>query len=460
MQTMTRVAPRRINPTFAAPKALVGRSSIAPVLLFMLILAISVGPRISLGFVDGEIRVQDLLLLPILVYLVGSRRPQTRKPIYKLLGPMLPVFLWSSCIVVLVSIIVHPQISEARRVLFYGRTIEMFVLAAAVAGLYVRSGKNALNIVTTAVAIGAMLNLAWVGYQVAIEQTTTLFGQEFAETTGHYGPMLIGEPTAFGVGQYWAFVAAVSAAHIKARKQTGLYMLLLVGAFFGAWVAESRVSVGSIIIIAGLILILGRDRKRSANFLGIIVGVVAAFMGSMFIFPDVAEGRLSPDEVVRSFLLRVEHIWVPLMSEAMETPLVGVGPGGITGSTYLSEGHNVIVRAFLDFGVIVGPMFVLIFVIALFKGFRFARTPDIDPTSRVAGYIAGFYVLSTLVSGQVQDSLTAVMSSHLTMLAIGVMAAQRAIHLDSPELSEQPVEGNKTVERTSKKRRARRVLVK
>lgn len=428
---------------------LVGHSSVAPFLLFLTILVIGIGPRISLGFVDAEIRIQDVLLGPIILYLLLSRKPPAKLPVQRLLGKVLPVFLWASFITVTLSVLVFPEVSLLRRVTYYGRTLEMLVLAVVIAALYLRSGEKALKTVLSAITLGVILNILWVGYQVASNTRETLFGQEFSSQVGSYGPQLLGEPSPFGVGQYWAFVGAVAVARIKSKYRPFLSVLMLASAFTGAWLAQSRISVGSILVIAGIALVLGKSKRQGVNILGTLIGLLASFIGALQVIPTL-DGRVSPDSIVGSFFFRMDNIWGPFMDMALQSPLIGVGPGGLLGSTYLSEAHNIFIRAMLDFGFIVGLVFIFLFLRSMVRGFKLARGEGIDPATRVAGYIGAYCVLSTLVSGQVQDALTSVMSSHLTMVAIGILAAQRAIYLDKKEQDEQSKEASKLSEAAPK----------
>lgn len=393
-------------------------------MLFLTVLIIGVGPRIPLGFIDAEIRIQDILVFPIMLYLLLSPSPQEKHPVLRLLGGALPAFLWASFVTVLFSILVFPEISLLRRVAYYGRTVEMIFLAIVIAGLYLRSGNKALRVMLTGVTIGVLLNLGWFGYQVAVGESATLFGGVFGSQVEAYGPRLIGEPSAFGVGQYWTFVAAVAAARIKGGIRVWFSALLFAAALWASWIAESRISMGSILVLGGLVLMLGRDRKRPIHVLGTISGIIITIVGATQILP-VLGGRLSPDAIQASFQIRLRDIWQPNISAILDRPLIGIGPGGLLGTGNQSEAHNIVIRAMLDFGIVVGPLFLALFLIAMVGGFRLARSTDVDPITRTAGYIGAFSVLGTLISGQVQDALTAVMPSHLTMVAIGVLAAQR-----------------------------------
>lgn len=400
------------------------------ILLFLLVLIIGIGPRISLGVVDAEIRAQDLLMLPLMLYLALSNTPPTTLPMHRLLGTALPIFLGASVIVVALAVVVFPEIDLWRRVTYYGRTIEMLFLGIVVAGLYLRSGYRALRAVLSAVTLGAFLNLLWFGYQLVIGAPQTLVGQEVGDQIESYGPKLIGEPSAFGTGQYWAFVAAVAAARLKTGNRVVLNTLLFVGAIGGAWLAESRISVGSSLVILALILVLGKDRKRSVNVFGTLAGVSVGLVGLLQIVPLLG-GRVSPASIREGFDFRVDNIWAPFLDTIFNSPLIGVGPGGLLGETYLSEAHNIVLRAMLDFGIIIGLLFIWLFIRAMIRGFRLAQDVNVDHTTRIAAYLGAFCILSTLISGQVQDALTAVMPAHLTMVAVGVLAAQRALWTDA-----------------------------
>jgi len=400
------------------------------ILLFLLVLIIGIGPRISLGVVDAEIRAQDLLMLPLMLYLALSSTPPTTLPMRRLLGTALPIFLGASVIVVSLAVVAFPEIDLWRRITYYGRTLEMLFLGIVVAGLYLRSGYRALHTVFGAVTLGAFLNLLWFGYQLVVGAPQTLVGQEVGDQIESYGPKLIGEPSAFGTGQYWAFVAAVAAARLKTGNRVVLNTLLFIGAVGGAWLAESRISVGSSLVILALILVLGKDRKRSVNVFGALAGVSIGLVGLVQIVPLLA-GRVSPASIREGFDFRVDNIWAPFLDTIVNSPLIGVGPGGLLGETYLSEAHNIVLRAMLDFGIIIGLLFIWLFIRAMIRGFRLAQSVDVDQTTRIAAYLGAFCILSTLISGQVQDALTAVMPAHLTMVAVGVLAAQRALWADT-----------------------------
>lgn len=395
-------------------------------MLFLLVLMVGISPRLSLQFLDAEIRVQDLMVPFLLLYLAMSISPRVKHPIRQLLGVLLPLFLFFSFAVVALSLMLTAEVSVLRRVAYYGRTIELFAIAAIVAGLYLRSGPKAFDVALRGITAGALLNLGWFIYQTVSGDSTTLFGTEVSDDIESYGPRLLGEPSAFGVGQYWAFIAAVAAARIKNRKNFWFSVVLLVGAFWGAVVAESRISVGAILVIAGLLLTLGPDRRRPIDLMGILTGVILIVGGFVTIVPQLGD-RFSREDIASSIDVRVDTIWSPQIQIVLDSPLIGIGPGGLLGEGNQSEAHNIVIRAMLDFGILVGALFLGLFVVALVRSYRLARSTSVDTVTRTVAYLAAFSILATLISGMMQDSLTAVMSSHLTMIAIGLIAAQRAV---------------------------------
>ena len=402
------------------------RSSVtAKTLLFAFILLIGISPRIGLPGVDAEIRVQDLLVPVMVLYLLLSPRPRARLPMQSLIGPVLPLFLFGSVIVLALSMTFMPEISLIRRVAYYGRTLEIFVIATCIAGLYLRSGPKALTVAVRAVQTSIIMNAAWVLFQTVTGTFTTLVGQDISSTIESYGPKLIGEPSPFGVGQYWAFAAAITAALVKNRVNIPLNSVLLLLSFYGALVAESRISVGAIVVVIGLLLVLGPDKRKPINIAGTFLGTLVMAFGFVLITPLLGD-RFSRADIEMSVDVRVNTIWIPDIGKVVDSPIFGVGPGGLVGVGNQTEAHNFMIRALVDFGFIVGTLFILFFLIAMVRSFNYARSDLVDRTTRLASYMAFFTIVAILVSGLVQDSLTAVMPSHLIMTAIGLFAGQRA----------------------------------
>lgn len=409
-------------------------SEIARYLLFAFVLAIAISPRVRIETdlisirIPIDLRIQDLLLVPSIVYLMGSVRPATRSALTSVLGPALPVFLWLAALATTVAALDSTEVSIFRRLAYLGRTVEMFVLAAVIAGLYLRAGDRAMRAALAAVYLGAVLNVTWVCYQYVAGFQGTALGADVGDLIDSYGPKLIGEASAFGTGQYFVFIAAVGAAEIRARVgRQGPGALLLVAGLVGATLAESRISMGIIAAIIVMTFAVSTVRRRFLNPGGIFFGALVVAAG-LLAFGDQLQGRLSWDAIRQSVDDRVYGIWSPLLTYVLEHPLTGVGPGGLTPELPNVEAHNVVLRALLDFGIPAGIAFIALFVVVIVRANVASKLPDAGDELRLFANVAMISVIAVLASGMVQDALTAVTSSHLAMISVALFAAAFARH--------------------------------
>lgn len=400
-------------------------SRVAAVWLSVFLLAITISPRIRLAGGDGEqpvdIRIQDLLIAPIVLYLLASRVRVA--PLFKLWGWRLPMFMFGAFVALLLVIWMDGTISF-RRIAFFGRGIEIFVVAAVAAGLYLRAGDRGMPTIIRTFHFVAVANFAWVAYQFVTGSAGTLLGGELGDNIQSYGPKLIGEPSSFGAGAFFAFVAALGVAELRSRYGHPLWSLALIAmGAAGSALAESRVAIAAVAFAFVLVLVLSNGRQL-LNPIGVTFTVIGAVALAFTILPELG-GRLSPEAVVAAFEYRMQSIWVPLLSAIGENPFLGVGPGGLIRPLPI-EGHNVILRALLDYGLVVGTIFLALFAIVIVKSWRAVRSASEPMTVRLFSNLALIYTLALLVAGMFMDAWTAVMSSHLQMAAIGLFAAVNA----------------------------------
>lgn len=411
-------------------------SALSAVLLFLLILAVCVGPRLRVsGEGEGriDIRYQDILLIPAMFHLFVANGGKFRLQLTQFLGAKLPFFLWSAMLVTIFVAFTNPEVDIIRRAFFLGRGFEMFVIASVAAGLYISAGINkAPKAAIRAVYIAAYGNAAWMAYQIAAGTTGTLLGSSVGATIESYGPKLIGEGSAFGTGQFFAFTAAVAVAQLRSGygHRLAALMLLAISAG-GAWVSESRISIGVVTVCVAVLLVLASRRGNLLNIGRTILAVVLLWMAAEFVLPQLS-GRQSVEGIEAGVGVRVEKAWDPLFAVLANNPLLGAGPGGLVGDLPV-EAHNIYLRAVTDYGLVIGPLFIFIFLSAMARAFRASRNYDLSLATRMFANVAFLAVLCVLVSGFVQDSLTGVMSSHLTMISIGLLAGALLSRQEEPE---------------------------
>lgn len=409
-------------------------SDIARYLLFAFVLGIAISPRIRIDTdiisIPVDLRIQDILIGPSILYLAGSVKPATKDALASVLGVALPIFVWLAALAATVAAWESPEIGMFRRLAYLGRTLEMFVLAAVIAGLYLRAGDRAMRAALLALYVGAAMNFLWVFYQYVAGFQRTALGSRVGDLIDSYGPKLVGEASAFGTGQYFAFVAALGAAEIRAgvgRQAIGI--LLLAAGLVGATMAVSRISMGIIAVIILMTFAVSTVRKRIFNPAGVFFGVLIA-AAALLAFGEQLQGRLSLAAIRKSVDDRVYGIWEPLLDYVLANPFTGVGPGGLTPELPNAEAHNIVLRAFLDFGIPAGIAFLALFVIVIVRANLASKLPGAEGELRLFSNFAMISVAAVLASGMVQDALTAVTSSHLTMISIALFAVAFAKERD------------------------------
>lgn len=413
-------------------KAELSGNRISALLLFLLILAVCVGPRLRVSG-DGadriDIRYQDILLIPAMFHLLASNAHNMRWPLFRLVGYRLPVFVFGAIVVTVIIAVINPDVEILRRVFFLGRGFELFVIAAVAAGLFFSARDRGARASLQAVYLAAYGNAAWMGYQMYAGKTGTLLGSTVGATIESYGPKLIGEGSAFGTGQFFAFTAAVAVAQLRAKYGRRLPPLLLLAVSAGgAWVSQSRISIGVIAVCVAVLLVLSTRRGNLLNIGRTALAAILLWAAVEFVLPQL-QGRQSLEGVEAGVGVRVDNVWGPLLEVMGNNPLMGAGPGGLVGDLPV-EAHNIYLRAVLDYGLVVGAIFIAIFLGVMFRGFKASKDPEMSPDGKLFANLAFLAVLGVLVSGFVQDALTGVMSSHLTMLAIGLFAGALRFHAE------------------------------
>jgi hypothetical protein len=409
-------------------------SRAAALLLVLLIVAIGLGPRFRLGTLDDaraiDVRPQDLLLPIAALVAYGSARAadltSRRQPWWR----WFVVACYAAVLVTLLHLLVDDDVSAVRRVAFLGRHLLLFVVAFVVYALYRRIGGNAGRLVLRSLVAVVVANASWVAYQVVSGQATVLIGRTAGDQVGSYGPRLIGEPSSAGTGTFFAFAAALALAGYRARlMHTATSALLFVGAAACAYVVESRTALVSIVGLGGLFVVQARPGRLALP--SRIAAVTAAGSLAIWYLLQNHTERLSVNGLNRGAEDRLRDIWAPIVERAAGDPLLlllGVGPGGLPGPALpITEAHNIVLRAWLDFGLVGGTLFLAALGAVGVSAYRVSRDPGRDPFTALYAELAALYALAVAITGVALDSLTTVTSTHLLMLAVGLFAGASAV---------------------------------
>ncbi|GAA4685194.1 O-antigen ligase family protein [Phytohabitans rumicis] len=405
----------------------------AALFLALLIVSIGLGPRFRLGALDEgraiDIRPQDLLLpiAALVAYtsalgtvLTGGRQAWWR---------WFTIACYSAVLVTVVHLLIDDEVTAVRRLAFLGRHLLLFAVAAVVYALYRRigvdAGKFALRLLVAVIAT----NASWVAYQVLTGQATVLIGRTAGDQVGSYGPRLIGEPSSAGTGTFFAFAAVLALAAYRAKlMRAATAVLLFLTAAGCAYLAESRTALVSIICLVGLFVAQSSQGRLS---LGSRIALVTAIgsAAAWYVIHNHSE-RLSASGLDRGAQDRLQAVWAPIFHRLADDPvflILGAGPGGLPSPALpVTEAHNIVLRAWLDFGLVGGILFLAALSIVAAQAYRVCRDPGSEPFTKLYAELAALYALVVAITGVALDSLTTVTSTHLLMLAVGLFAGAYA----------------------------------
>lgn len=396
-------------------------------LLVSLILAIALGPRIRIpGLLDRavDIRIQDLVLFPLLAYL-GSRAPSLR-PVW---ARWQILFTLTAVILTALRLLLAPDVGLIRTIAYLGRALEPLLLAVVVAGLFRLSGETAGRLALRACLVAVGANALWAAFQTATGTSRTLLGGGVGDLFVSYGPKLVGEGSAFGTGIFFAFATAIGCAQwLHGSMPRGWAAAVTVIGLGGVYLAQSRVSfAATALCLLGVLLLPSDGRRRNVGgSLTLAAGAAAVWA----IGPQLpSAGRLSESGLDNSLDVRVEHIYIPIIRvlESNVTLLIGIGPGQLGTPHYpWVEAHNVVLRALLDYGLVGTILYFGMIVTIVLRCFRAGTDLTLPRQSRMWATLAGTFLAGVTVAGMLQETLSAVTSTHLTMLAVGLFAGSLA----------------------------------
>ena len=425
--TPTRAGPWQ-NPTRPRKVVHPGRAWAGGLTIF--IFAITLSPRLRIGAIGGkaiDVRLQDVLLVPTLLMLVISKHPFPN--MRRAWGTWPRWYIAAAVVATLLNLLIVPSANIFRHTAFLGRGVEMFLIAAVVAGMYAAAGPHALRLTMRALHLAIWANIAWMAYQIGTGTQLVLFGS-LGDSIEAYGPKLIGEPSAFGTGFFCAFAVALGVAEIRTRVGSKIISFAMIAAAsVAAFYSQSRVSLVAIAIMLALLTL----KPTSTGKLHPFGATIMAGFGTLAIIlmPSNLQGRLSPAGIEGSASFRVDQIWKPLLNIALDHPILGIGPGSLGTPAYpATEAHNFILRAALDYGL-VGAALLVATVIAVMHNARRSQRVETEDV-RLFGNLALLVTIAIVVAGIMQDSVNGVTSSHLTFLAIGLMAGALQHRVNEP----------------------------
>jgi O-antigen ligase len=190
-------------------------------------------------------------------------------------------------------------------------------------------------------------------------------------------------------------------------------------------VTFSRGAFLGFVIVNALFLISRRHIATLLLGIALLVAMTLILPGA--VFERIATGWGQGLNEVSSG--RVDEIWLPLLPEIWNSPLIGNGIGSIGWSQAMRSGliltvghaHNAYLGTLLDMGII-GLTILGAWYLWLYKGFRaLSREPSLSPLMR--GYFAGAAVglAAFLLTGFAGSSLTPALEQIFLWMAVGML---------------------------------------
>ncbi len=403
--------------------------------------AISLSPRLPIGTIPGErrldLRVEDILLVFLLAawFPYGTlRRVFEITPLGKPLGWYVGLSLFCTGVAIVVG-----ELDPVRAVFYMGKEVEYFFIFLVVAN-WVRSAKE-VTVGAAFLVVGGLINAVWVVDQVLTGSTGTFF--ETPDTVSYmggavraysYGPTLVGEISPLSTGGFFLviffLILGLTAMSRRAYQRAILFALgaLVAGAAFSSL---SRVSIfGG---IAGVAIVLVFSEKKLFFKWIIPIGCAVVLVSSYLMGALRSSERVFDWEGFWYGFVegRLELIWQPLltaMERGMGTILFGFGKSslGFVRELPFEEAHNFYLRIFLEMGVL-GP---LAFIWILVCVIRLSRNLYKDAKlgiSRAVGLATMGATIALSLGALAQDVFVAVKVMEPFWFLVGLAAAAQRL---------------------------------
>src|SRR6266571_3099975 len=418
-----------ISSSTVFPHEMLGITGLNPV---NLLLVGTLGSYLLHGVSDGSLRrfmprpLQWLYILPILVAgALGSRH----------VGDIAPAFFMYD------QVEFHDAAGYVRD--FVAKPMSLVIFALLVGAAVSKSKKPEKFLVPTLISIWVMGSMVIVFVSqsgVALGQLASDESREFLSPLGLH---------ANDLGRLYAVAYALLLFTWAESKDTGLRLALLVTMAMVVVALILTFSRGAFLgfIVVNVLFLLWRRNAKTLIFATLLAaGALFALPGE--VYDRVTTGYGEGLNVISAG--RIEEIWLPLLPEALRSPIYGSGLGSMlwsetmrgAGTTMLgiTQAHNAYLETVLDMGI-AGLILVCAYLVLLWKGFRaLGVDPSLSPTLRGFFQGAAAGLASLLVADIVGSRLTPSAEQVFLWLAIGMMYGQRARNTGDLKVARQYVD--------------------
>lgn len=324
--------------------------SLRILLIVLLILAISISPRIRLGMLETgrniDLRYEDFIL--VLIIILWSLRIFVReeKIYFSPLFKPITIYIYLATLSTGIGIF-FGWIAPAMAFFFLVKEIEYLLIFIVVVNLI--KTYDELKIIVYSFLICAVANGVYSFYQI-------LSGTLIGSRSGYYGVASLGEPSSFSTGGYFLITCLVSMAIFFLAKKKIMKLISATSTVLCVigWLGSgSRANV-----IGGLFAfsIFGRliTKIKGVRYVFVIGFVIFIFFTVILVRLPTMTRITNVQQMQLSYIQRAKLIYISLWNEAPKYAMVfGLGKSATTtllGGT--GEAHNHYLRIFIEMGIL------------------------------------------------------------------------------------------------------------
>ncbi len=412
--------------------------------VFLLILVISVSPRIHIGTLQYgkllDVRYEDFLLIVLLISWFLYIQVKGRKITVSPLGKPIFLYLFLALVSTTISFLLG-WIEPARAFFFLTKEVEYFLMFFATLN-FIKDYKD-IRIAIFGFLAGGLANGLYVLYQFL---TGNIGGMaDSANIYRYYGVAMLGESGPAVTGSYFTLLFLLSLTlfiFMRAGAIRSLSVMCIGLSIFGIAGSMSRTSVWAAVIVLPLYFYLAVFLQRKRLFgkfkilMILVLLLLAVFSFSRVIFgymadaPDSFATRIiDVDNVEEQYYTgRVEDVYMDYLKVVPKNPILGLGKSitgqqnipGVDVDYFYGEAHNQYLRILVEMGI-VG---LLAFIYLLSSIIKFSYNVFKDNNSylnQAIGLVSLIYTVFLLVASLGQDVFIMARTIELYWIVIGLL---------------------------------------
>lgn len=406
--------------------------------VFLLVLVISIGPRIHLGMLQYgklfDIRYEDILIVMLIISWFLSLAVAPEKMDITPLGKPILLYLFAASISTSFGLL-FGWIEPVRALFYFLKEAEYFCFFIVTVN-FIKDYKG-VKLAMAAFLTGALVNGAYGLYQIVAGKLGT--GDDMSDLYRHYGIATVGESAPAIVGNYFAMVMFLSAIFViflsdkKARLASFACMML---AYSGLMASFNRASVwGTALAVPVFVYFVltfnrGYVKKYMAGFVVAAIVSVSPFIYGMMKENPYAERIINVGSSAQTYRTeRVNEVFMDYFEIISINPVLGLGKS-VTGDLSIradlyGNAHNDYIRVASEMGIVgLGIFLALVWMV-----FRYAYrtyTGTDKPLGKIVGLCCIMWTVLLVIMAFAHDAFIAAKLAEMYWVLVGLtMAAYR-----------------------------------